>query len=125
MGTQFLQHQNGSIAYDDSGSGPLVVCAPSMGDLRSEYRFLIPQLVAAGYRAVSLDVRGHGETSTEWPDYSVAGGGERSGSVDPPSECRAGSDRRHLDVGRVGGLGSSRSTRTGIGVGADRRFCAR
>ena len=41
MGTQFLQHQNGSIAYDDSGSGPLVVCAPSMGDLRSEYRFLI------------------------------------------------------------------------------------
>ena len=75
MGTQFLQHQNGSIAYEVQGSGPLVVCAPSMGDLRGEYRFLIPQLVAAGYRAVSQDVRGHGETSTEWDDFSVAGGG--------------------------------------------------
>jgi pimeloyl-ACP methyl ester carboxylesterase len=72
MTTQFLEHQNGRLAYDDAGSGPLVMCVPSMGDLRSEYRFLIPQLVAAGYRAVSLDVRGHGESSTDWPDFSVA-----------------------------------------------------
>jgi pimeloyl-ACP methyl ester carboxylesterase len=72
MSTQYLQHQNGSLAYDDAGRGPLVICVPSMGDLRGEYRFLIPQLVAAGYRAVSLDVRGHGESSTEWSDFSVA-----------------------------------------------------
>jgi pimeloyl-ACP methyl ester carboxylesterase len=44
-----------------------------MGDLRGEYRFLAPPLVAAGYRVVTLDVRGHGETSVRWPDYSVAG----------------------------------------------------
>jgi pimeloyl-ACP methyl ester carboxylesterase len=75
MTTQFLQRPDGKIAYDDQGSGPLVVCAPSMGDLRGEYRFLIPQLTAAGYRAVSVDVRGHGESSTGWPDYSVAGVG--------------------------------------------------
>src|SRR5512143_1540585 len=73
MTTQFLEHQNGRLAYDDAGSGPLVICVPSMGDLRSEYRLLIPQLVAAGYRAISLDVRGHGESSTDWPDFSVAG----------------------------------------------------
>ena len=54
-------------------SGPLVVCAPGMGDLRGEYRFLAPQLVAAGYRAVAFDVRGHGESSVSWDDYSVAG----------------------------------------------------
>jgi pimeloyl-ACP methyl ester carboxylesterase len=72
MATQYLEHQNGRLAYDDAGSGPLVICVPSMGDLRSEYRFLIPQLVAAGYRAVSLDVRGHGEASTKWADFSVA-----------------------------------------------------
>ncbi len=47
MTTQFLKLQNGQIAYDDSGKGPLVICIPSMGDLRGEYRFLIPQLVAA------------------------------------------------------------------------------
>jgi pimeloyl-ACP methyl ester carboxylesterase len=72
MNTQFLNVNGGKIAYDDTGSGPLVVCVPSLGDLRAEYRFLIPQLVAAGYRVISMDVRGHGETSTIWPDYSVA-----------------------------------------------------
>jgi pimeloyl-ACP methyl ester carboxylesterase len=44
-----------------------------MGDLRGEYRFLAPQLAAAGYRVICMDVRGHGETSVHWPDYSVAG----------------------------------------------------
>jgi pimeloyl-ACP methyl ester carboxylesterase len=32
--------------------------------------------VEAGYRVASMDVRGHGETSTEWDDFSVAGVGE-------------------------------------------------
>jgi pimeloyl-ACP methyl ester carboxylesterase len=53
----------------------LVLCVPSMGDLRGEYRFLAPHLAAAGYRVISMDVRGHGETSVRWPDYSVAGVG--------------------------------------------------
>jgi len=48
-----------------------VLCVPGMGDLRDEYRFLTPQLVAAGYRVITMDVRGHGETSVQWPDYSV------------------------------------------------------
>jgi pimeloyl-ACP methyl ester carboxylesterase len=72
MVTHYLEHQNGKLAYDDAGAGRLVICAPSMGDLRGEYRFLAPQLVAAGCRVVSLDVRGHGESSTTWPDFSVA-----------------------------------------------------
>jgi pimeloyl-ACP methyl ester carboxylesterase len=71
MNTKFLSLSSGKIAYEDSGSGPLVICAPSMGDLRAEYRFLAPQLVQNGYRVVSLDVRGHGETSPDWADYSV------------------------------------------------------
>jgi pimeloyl-ACP methyl ester carboxylesterase len=72
MSTQFLKQPDGTLAYDDAGRGLLVICVPSMGDLRGEYRLLVPQLVAAGYRAVSLDVRGHGESSTDWPDFSVA-----------------------------------------------------
>ena len=71
MNTQFLTQAHGQIAYEDAGSGPLVVCLPSMGDLRAEYRFLIPQLIAAGYRVVCMDVRGHGESSPQWSDYSV------------------------------------------------------
>jgi len=76
MNTKYLKHENGTIAYDIQGNGPLLLCVPSMGDVRGEYRFLIPQLVAAGYRVVSMDVRGMGKTSTEWDDFSVAGIGK-------------------------------------------------
>lgn len=76
MPIQFIHTSGGKIAYDDQGEGPLVVCVPSMGDLRGEYRFLLPLLTSAGFRAVSMDVRGHGETSAVWPDYSVAAIGQ-------------------------------------------------
>ena len=42
---------------------------PGMGDARASYRFLITRLVEAGYRAVSMDLRGHGASSTGWADY--------------------------------------------------------
>ncbi|MDD5368799.1 MAG: alpha/beta fold hydrolase, partial [Anaerolineaceae bacterium] len=72
MDTRFLEVTNRKIAYDVAGQGKLVICAPSMGDMRGEYRFLAPRLATAGYRVVTLDVRGHGESSPRWPDYSVA-----------------------------------------------------
>ena len=75
MSTQFLIRDQGKIAYDDTGSGPLALCVPSLGDVRQEYRFLVPQLVEAGFRAVTMDLRGMGESSTGWDDYSVAGVG--------------------------------------------------
>jgi pimeloyl-ACP methyl ester carboxylesterase len=71
-GTRFLALEGGRIAYDDSGgTGPLLVAIPGMGDLRAEYRLLRPALMQAGYRVVTMDVRGHGETSARWPDYSA------------------------------------------------------
>jgi len=73
MQTKFLPLAEGKIAYDDSGSGPLVLCVPGMGGTRAEFRYLTPRLVEAGYRVVSMDLRGHGETSARWADYSVAG----------------------------------------------------
>ena len=76
MSTKFFSHKNGQIAYDVTGEGPLVVCVPSLGDVRGEYRFLVPELVKAGYRVATMDVRGHGETSIDWDDFSVAGIGE-------------------------------------------------
>lgn len=72
MDTKFLSVAGGRIAYEEQGSGPLVVCTPSMGDLRAEYRLLVPQLVAAGYRVVSVDLRGLGESSVGWNNYSAA-----------------------------------------------------
>jgi pimeloyl-ACP methyl ester carboxylesterase len=72
--TQFLQRGDERIAFDLQGDdrGPLVVCVPGMGDLRAEYRFLVPMLVKAGYRVATMDVRGHGESSVGWDDYSAA-----------------------------------------------------
>jgi len=76
MNTKYLNQHNGQIAYDVEGKGPLVICVPSLGDLRSEYRFLRPLLLKAGFRVATMDVRGHGESSKDWVDFSVAGIGE-------------------------------------------------
>jgi pimeloyl-ACP methyl ester carboxylesterase len=69
MATRWLEHDGGRLASDE-GQGPLVVCVPGLGDLRQEYRFLSAALVAAGYRVASVDLRGHGESSTGWDDMT-------------------------------------------------------
>ena len=70
--TRFLAVDGGRIAYDDTGgNGPLILAIPGMGDLRSEYRLLRPTLEGAGYRVVTMDVRGFGATSARWDDYSA------------------------------------------------------
>jgi pimeloyl-ACP methyl ester carboxylesterase len=64
--TEYLDLDGGRIAYDVTGSGPLVVLSHGMGDRRQVYRFLAPTLAQAGYRVVSADLRGHGESSMGW-----------------------------------------------------------
>jgi pimeloyl-ACP methyl ester carboxylesterase len=64
--TEFLEIDGGRIAYDVTGSGPLVVLSHGIGDRRQAYRFLAPRLAQAGYRVVSADLRGHGESSMGW-----------------------------------------------------------
>jgi pimeloyl-ACP methyl ester carboxylesterase len=64
--TEFLDIEGGRIAYDVTGSGPLVVLSHGIGDRRQAYRFLAPKLAQAGYRVVVADLRGHGESSMGW-----------------------------------------------------------
>jgi pimeloyl-ACP methyl ester carboxylesterase len=47
-----------------------VVLSPGMADTRSSYRFLAPLIAKAGYRVASVDLRGHGDSSTGWDSYS-------------------------------------------------------
>ncbi|GAA2625638.1 alpha/beta fold hydrolase [Paractinoplanes durhamensis] len=68
--TEHLTVDAGTIAYDVTGEGPLVVLAPGMGTGRDAYRFVAPQLVAAGYRVATVDLRGAGESSVGWPSYT-------------------------------------------------------
>lgn len=76
MSTSYLEVQGGKIAYEeagaDTGNGPLVILVPGMGSFRAEYRFLAPQIASAGYRVISMDLRGQGESSTNWKDFSVS-----------------------------------------------------
>ncbi|MBL8055415.1 MAG: alpha/beta hydrolase [Anaerolineales bacterium] len=72
MMTRYLTVSGGTLAYDEAGAGPLVIGVPGLGDLRAEYRFLTPQLTAAGFRVVTLDLRGHGESGARWAEYSMA-----------------------------------------------------
>jgi len=77
MQTQFFERPEGTIAYDDSqGDGQLVVMLPGMGALRSEYRYLAPALIEAGYRVVAADLRGHGESSSNWSEYTLPAVGQ-------------------------------------------------
>ena len=113
MNTQFLEYEGGKIAYDDSGNRPtgnrpLVLCAPSLGDLRAEYRFLAPPLVDAGYRVVSMDVRGHGESSVRWPDYSVGAIGADMVAL-----------IRHLNAGPAVIIGTSMAAGAGVWAAAE------
>ena len=77
--TRTLQIDGGTIAYDVSGTAdphrPLVICVPGMGELRSSFRHTVTALVGAGYRVATFDLRGHGHSSTTFPEN-----GERYGS---------------------------------------------
>lgn len=106
--TQTLAREGGTIAYDDSGSGPLVVCVPGMGEVRSAYRLLTPRLRAAGYRVVTMDVRGHGESSTGWADYSVQPIGDDISAL-----------IRHLQAGPAIVIGNSMGCAAAVCAAAD------
>ena len=67
---EFLDIPGGRIAYDVTGSGPLVVLSHGIGDRRQAYRFLAPLLAQAGYRVASADLRGHGESNLGWPSIT-------------------------------------------------------
>lgn len=70
--TSYLFRPEGRIAYDRTGEGPPVLLVPGMGDLRSTYRFLVPYLVAAGFTAISVDLRGHGDSDVGFASYGDA-----------------------------------------------------
>lgn len=70
--TRYLDVPGGRLAFDDTGHGEglPVVLLPGMLDSRAAYRHLHPLLTAAGRRVVTMDLRGFGESSIIWDDYS-------------------------------------------------------
>ncbi|WP_336706385.1 alpha/beta fold hydrolase [Oerskovia sp. USHLN155] len=73
---ELLPRPEGRLAYTVTGTGPLVVAVPGMGDLRSTYRDLVPPLVEAGYRVAVLDLRGHGDSDTTFRTHGDVATGQ-------------------------------------------------
>ena len=67
---EHLSIGEGTIVYDVTGEGPLVVLAHGIGDSRHSYRFIAPALAAAGYRVANVDIRGCGDSGLGWDGYS-------------------------------------------------------
>jgi pimeloyl-ACP methyl ester carboxylesterase len=71
--TRYLDVPGGRIAFDDTeGTGTAVLLLPGMLESRTTYRHLRPLLTAAGHRVLTMDLRGFGESSVTWDDYSPA-----------------------------------------------------
>lgn len=65
--TKYLDRPDGRLSYDDNGvEGPLLIAAPGMGDLRHSYRFIRDSMANQRIRFVTMDLRGMGESSTDW-----------------------------------------------------------
>ena len=59
------------LAHEDTGGGGrLMVLLPGAGDLRSEHRFLSSLLAAEGFRVVTADLPGHGDSAPA-TEYTV------------------------------------------------------
>ncbi|MDD9207166.1 alpha/beta fold hydrolase, partial [Georgenia sp. 10Sc9-8] len=69
MTTHMLQRPGGRLAYDCTGTGPLVIAVPGMGDLRQNYRHLLPYLLREGHRVATMDLRGHGESEATFTEH--------------------------------------------------------
>jgi pimeloyl-ACP methyl ester carboxylesterase len=76
MTTSHLDRGEGRLAYDVVGDGPLVVCLPGLGDLRGVYRYLAPDLAAAGFRVATMDLRGHGDSDDGFTAYDDVAAGQ-------------------------------------------------
>lgn len=59
-----------------SGAGPLVLCAPGMGQLRTSYRYTVPALTKAGFSVAAMDIRGHGDSDASFDRYDDVATGQ-------------------------------------------------
>ncbi len=73
--TLYLDRPTGRIAYSLLGDGPLIICLPGMGDVRSVYRFLAKSLAEAGFRVATMDLRGHGDSDVTFNVYDDVAAG--------------------------------------------------
>ncbi len=71
---RFLQLEDLRVRVEDSGpgaAGGTVMLVHGFGAALDEYFLVSPALIAAGYRVVAIDLKGHGLTDRHAGDYSI------------------------------------------------------
>lgn len=69
METVQIERPDGRLIVQSTGTGPLVLCLPGMGESTASYRHLTQPLADAGYSVALLDLRGHGDSATTFTAY--------------------------------------------------------
>ena len=73
--TEFIQNDGGNIAFEvhniesSAAVKRTFILLPSLGDIRKEYRFLIPLIVNDGNQVISMDLRGMGDSDAKFQTY--------------------------------------------------------
>ncbi|GAQ85019.1 hypothetical protein KFL_002170130 [Klebsormidium nitens] len=69
-----IQGTQGRVAVEDSGPPdsalPTLLFLHGLGDFRQTYRFLAPKFHSRGHRVLLADLRGCGESTTNFPSYT-------------------------------------------------------
>ena len=63
----FVQRGGLRMHYLSMGTGPVVVLQHKLGGWAADWRRIAPALAKAGYRVVSIDMPGHGESTVNGP----------------------------------------------------------
>lgn len=69
---KFVEVDGGKLSYEVMGDGPSVLCLPGMGDMRRVYERFAPALVKAGYRVITTDLRGNGQSIGKFASHNIS-----------------------------------------------------
>ena len=95
--TQQIQHNqieaNGiNFSYLECGSGPIALCIHGFPDSAYTWRYLMPELAQAGFRAIAPFTRGYAPTSLAPDDCYQTGA--RAADVNALHEALGGDEKR-------------------------------
>lgn len=103
----YYDNEGCQLHYEEYGKGAPVLLVHGLGSSTRDWEYQIPEL-AAHYRLIAIDIRGHGRSDKPRERYSIAGFAE---------DLRALIE--HLGLGRVHLVGISMGGMIGFQLGVD------
>lgn len=104
----YFDHDGCQLHYEEYGKGAPVLLVHGLGSSTRDWEYQIPAL-AAHYRVVAIDIRGHGRSDKPRERYSIAGFAEDVAAL-----------IEHLGLGRVHLVGISMGGMIGFQLGVER-----